>query len=201
MENNRVITVDKVEKDKRNKSKKYSVINVLDVLQSRYFGIYDDLSQHTEGCLSGGVYKKMDSLLIEDYNNSINNLEFLSKKAMKFLRRKDKRERQIIFWYRFRRFWGGKINPVIEDLIKSRERFEYEMAKLFEDPISAKVRAEIEGPEENDDIPVDDEPDYVSDVNDLVEGEKVDRVLHGEVVEQIGLSDKAHTLEYKEENK
>lgn len=195
-----VVTIKKVKKNKRNKTKKYSIINVLDVLQERYFGLYDTLSQHTEGCLSGDMYGKMDAMMTDDYNNSINNLEFLSKKGMKYLKKKDCKERSKIFWYKFRRFFGCKINDEIEQLILKREKFNYEMAKLFEDPISSSIRKQIEEPELIEE-PIDEEPDYVTDSEDLIAGQKAERIIQPEIVEQEQLeAQKQNSIEYKADN-
>jgi len=196
-----VVTVKRIKDKKRNKTKKYSIINVLNVLQERYFGLYDTLSQHTEGCLSGDMYGKMDAMMTDDYNNSINNLEFLSKKGMKYLKKKDSKERNKIFWYKFRRFFGCKINDEIEQLILRREKFNYEMAKLFEDPISSSIRKQIEEPDlmENS-FMNDEEPDYVTDSEDLMAGQKAERIVQPEIVDQKQLEiQKQNSIEFKDD--
>lgn len=196
-----VVTIKRVKKNKRNNVKRYSVINVLGVLQERYFGLYDTLSQHTEGCLSGDMYGKMDAMMTDDYNNSINNLEFLSKKGMKYLKKKDRKEHNKIFWYKFRRFFGCKINDEIEQLILRREKFNYEMAKLFEDPISSSIRKQIEEPALIEEPLIDDEePDYVTDSEDLMAGQKAERIVQPEIVDQKQLeTTKQNSIEFKDD--
>lgn len=190
----------KVSKVKIKRTRRYSYINAIDSLLERYFEVYQKLSDHTEGCISGEIYDRMNKLLVEDYNNSISNLMFLSKKSMKYLKKRDSKERHKIFWYKFRRFFGGKKNEEIEELIKRRGMYEFERAKLFEDLISSRIRAKVEEDEIGDSFDnCADEPDFVDNVKDLFEGPDENRSLHGEVVEpeELTLSEKK-SLDYKE---
>lgn len=190
----------KVSKVKIKKNRRYSYINAIDSLLDRYFEVYQKLSDHTEGCISSEIYDRMNKLLVEDYNNSISNLIFLSEKSIKYLKKRDSKERHKIFWYKFHRFFGGKKNEEIEELIERRETYELERAKLFEDLISSRIRAKVEEDDIGDSSDnCADEPDFVDNVKDLFEGPDENRSLHGEVVdpEELTLSEKK-SLDYKE---
>lgn len=171
------------------KHRKYSYVNVLDIILNKYFDVYQNLTSHREGGISDEMYDKINGLLVEDYNNSINNLEDLSKKSMKYMNKKDKRERSKIFWYKFRRFFGAKKNQEIEELIQRREEYRSEMAKLFENLVSAGVRESIEVTSEITPQNFEEEPTFVESPKDLFSGPDEKRSLHGEVIEQKELID------------
>lgn len=182
--NGEIVKIVKVRSKKRNKRYRFSYINVIDVQLDKYFSIYEKLSQHREGCMTEEIFEKINNLLVEDYNNTINNLEHLAKKSLKYLKRKDKTERRKIFWYTFRRrLFFAKKNNEIEELISKREIYKFSMAKLFEDIISAKVREDVDQPEFVDNEGFDDEPDFVDDPKKLFSGPDEKRSLFGEVVE------------------
>lgn len=193
----------KVSKVKLKKTRRYSYVNAIDGLLERYFAVYQKLSEHVEGCISGEMYDRMNELLVEDYHNSISNLAFLSKKSMKYLKKRDSKERGIIFWYKFRRFFGGKKNEDIEKLIIQKENFKFEMAKLFEDLVSSNIRTKVEdmfcSDSEDCEKNIDEEPDFVDNVKDLFAGPDENRSLHGEIVgpEELSLLQK-QSLDYKE---
>ena len=185
---------------KNNKNQKYSYINAVSPILSLYGDIFNSVAQNREGCYSAEMYDRVNNLLVNDFNHSINNLEYLSKQSMKYLKRKDKSERKKIFWYRFRRFFHGKVNKEIEDLIAKRERYNLEMALMFEDVISSEVRSRVEEPSiEPDDSILDDEPDYAESPEDLIKGPDEHRALHGEIVEPDKLvTETKGALEYSE---
>lgn len=185
---------------KNSKNQKYSYINAVSPILSLYSEIFNSVSQNREGCYSTEMYDRVNTLLVNDFNHSINNLEYLSKQSMKYLKRKDKFERKKIFWYRFRRFFHGKINEEIENLIVKRERYNLEMALMFEDVISSEVRSRVEVSSiEPEDSTLDDEPDYAESSEDLIKGPDEHRALHGEIVELDKLtSDTKGSLEYRE---
>lgn len=193
----------KTRKVKRNKHRRYSYINAIDELLEKYFVVYTKLTEHSEGCISAEIYDKMNDLLVEDYNASINNLEFLSKQSMKYLKKKDKKENSKIFWYKFRRFFRFKKNEEIEKLIKKKEKFKLEFALLFEDIISSKIRSltELEEiPENNID---EEEMEYVDNPDELFSGPSENRALYPEIVEneELGYNEKHREIGFKEEDK
>lgn len=192
----------KVKKEKRNKSRTYSYINAIDELLDKYFTVYDKLTEHREGCISPEIYDKMNALLVEDYNASINNLERLSKQGAKILKKKYKYENKRIFWYRIRRFFRFKKNEEIEALIAARRNYSLEFGYLFEDIISSKIRHKIEDMEKPVlDLPEDEEPDYVSTADKLFKGPEEHRALFGEVVNDSSLAyNSVQQIEYANES-
>ncbi len=185
---------------KNNKTENYSYVNAISPILDIYSRIFNDVVANREGCYTAEMFSKINSLLVCDFNNSINNLKYLSKKSMKYLKKKDREERKKIFWYKFRRFFKGKINDEIETLIKKREKYKLEMALMFEDVISSNVRKKVEEPELiNDDSTIEDEPDFTDNPDDLVKGPDEHRALHGEVVDEEKLSSSVTgSLEYSE---
>lgn len=193
----------KTRKVKHNKHRRYSYVNAIDELLEKYFLVYTKLTDHREGCISPEIYDKMNDLLVEDYNASINNLEFLSKQSMKYLKKKDKKENSKIFWYKFRRFFRFKKNEEIEKIIKKKEKFKLEFALLFEDIISSKIRSltELEEiPENNID---EEEMEYVDNPDELFSGPSENRALYPEIVEneELGYNEKHREIGFKEEDK
>lgn len=167
---------------KRNKTRRYSYVNAISDLLNKYYEVYETLSAHREGCVSGELFDKINTLLVEDYNNSINNLEYLSKQSMKFLKKKESAENSKIFWYKFRRFFGCKKNDEIELLIQKKYKFKLELANLFENLISSNIRKMIELPEEVTEDFLEEEPDYCEEPDKLFEGPSDNCALFGEVV-------------------
>lgn len=192
-----------IKKEKHNKHRKYSYINAIDELLEKYFAVYTKLTDHLEGCISAEIYDKINALLVEDYNASINNLEYLSKKSMKYLKKKNKKENRQIFWYKFRRFFRFKKNEEIEKLIKKKEKFKLEFALLFEDIISSKIRSLVDFediPKNNDD---EEETEYVDNPNELFSGPSENRALYPEIVgnEELGYNEKLKEIDFEENNK
>lgn len=185
---------------KNNKNQKYSYINAVSPILELYGDIFNNVSQNREGCYSAEMYDRVNTLLVNDFNHSINNLEYLSKQSMRYLKRKDKSEKKKIFWYKFSRFFHGKINEEIENLIVKREKYNLEMALMFEDVISSEVRSRVEvSSSESDDSILDDEPDYAESSEDLMKGPDEHRILHGKIVElDNSISDTKASLEYHE---
>lgn len=172
-----------IKKIKLKKRRNYSYINAIDEFLDKYFQVYEKLTSHTEGCLSAELYELMNTLLVEDYNASINNLERMSKQSMKYLKKKNSKENSRIFWYKFRRKFGFKVNNEIEELIKKKEQYKLEFAYLFEDIISSKIRNIVDFKEE--DLPeMEEEPDYEESPDKLIKGPSEERSLYGEVVNE-----------------
>lgn len=175
---------------KRNKTKRYSYINVISSLLDKYYTIYSTLSEHREECVSAEFFNKINTLLVEDYNNSINNLEYLSKKGMKFLKKKTRNENKKIIKYRIKRFFHlCKVNEEIELLIKKREKYNLELGYLFEDLVSSNIRTLVNSLDEVvEDEEVEDEPDYCTEGSQVITGPEEHRSLTGEVIDSQSLT-------------